>query len=68
MNQIWDNAVAMTTQAQSQIDLIPTKAGSFNDLQKRAGANAKFIFGVNFRRFLGLDSAGQSTMQVVKSE
>ncbi|RYP81601.1 hypothetical protein DL770_005852 [Monosporascus sp. CRB-9-2] len=69
IDAIWDNAVLMTTQAQSQIDAIPTRMrmGGFNDLQKRAGANAEFMFGVNFNRFTGLGSAGLATMRTAKT-
>ncbi|RYP75285.1 hypothetical protein DL769_003840 [Monosporascus sp. CRB-8-3] len=67
MDEIWDNAVLMTTQAQSQIDAIPTRLGRFNNLQRRAGANAEFMFGVDFNKITGLGSAGSATMGTAKT-
>ncbi|KAI5457549.1 hypothetical protein BGZ63DRAFT_394954, partial [Mariannaea sp. PMI_226] len=69
INQIWDNAVAMSTQAQRQIDLIPTKMGlgGFKKPQQIAVANAKFIWGVEYKKVMGLTADGQNTMAKVKS-
>jgi hypothetical protein len=69
MTAIWDNAVEMATQAQSQIDLIPSNMfKTQTEAEKIAGGNANFMFNVNFRDHRGLDKAGRATMNTVKSE
>ncbi|KPM46356.1 hypothetical protein AK830_g185 [Neonectria ditissima] len=68
MDQMWDNSVAMTTQAQSQIDAIPTRPSfKYTEAQKIAAANAEFMFGVKFTNHVGLNSAGQATMSTARA-
>jgi hypothetical protein len=65
IDEIWDNAALLATNAQAQIPIIPTKSSVFNDLGRRAGANANFMFGINFNALTGTDAAGQATMSEV---
>lgn len=76
VDEVWDNAVAMTIQAESQIDLIPkelTPRRRVSSAEKRAGANAEYMFGTKFEhgsifsRTLGLGPEGSATMATVKS-
>ncbi|KAI1375972.1 hypothetical protein F4677DRAFT_91869 [Hypoxylon crocopeplum] len=66
IDDIWDNALLMTTNAQSQRNAIPTNAaGMLSGNGRRAGANAKFMFGVKFDKLTGMDAAGTTTMNTV---
>ncbi|KAH6886289.1 hypothetical protein B0T10DRAFT_550072 [Thelonectria olida] len=68
IQDIWDNAIELATQAQSQIDLIPTTFSlKHSEAEKLSGANAHFMFNVNFRDHRGLDEAGQTTMSTVRT-
>ena len=68
IDAIWDNAVELATQAQSQIDLIPKKFSmtGFSPEENIAGANAEMIFGVDFRKHRGLSDRGKTTMEAAK--
>lgn len=81
VDEVWDNAVAMTIQAESQIDLIPKEPKfkvQVNSAEKRAGANAEYMFGTKFEHprgsplgtaiasRLGLGPEGSATMATVK--
>ncbi|KAH8765138.1 hypothetical protein BGZ57DRAFT_857273 [Hyaloscypha finlandica] len=62
IDQIWDNAQALVTNAQARIDAIPDGNSVFDEPARRAGGNAKFMFGINFNRFTGIDQAGKVVM------
>ncbi|KAI0154609.1 hypothetical protein GGR57DRAFT_512117 [Xylariaceae sp. FL1272] len=70
IDAIWDNAIALAQNAQRQIDAIPTKP-STSSKGRIAGANAKFMFGVEFSSKMGmttgLDSKGKMTMATVRA-
>jgi hypothetical protein len=68
MDEIWDNAIEMTKNAQSQIGIIPTSPlGMMTTNSRRIGANAKFMYGITFNPIFGTDSAGLAMMNAVKS-
>ncbi|KAE9365572.1 hypothetical protein N431DRAFT_518986 [Stipitochalara longipes BDJ] len=68
IDQIWDNANLMASNAQSQISLIPSNilTSTFRDGAKTAGANAKLMFGIKFGKS-GTDSDGKTTMATVNT-
>jgi hypothetical protein len=68
IDTIWDNADLMATNAQAEIKIIPTSAaGLLNTNARRAGANAKFMFGIPFNKLTGTNAAGTATMGQVSS-
>ncbi|KAH8664518.1 hypothetical protein BX600DRAFT_550542 [Xylariales sp. PMI_506] len=65
---VWNNGKAMAANAMSQIDAIPTSlAGMTRTNARQAGANAEFMFNVNFKAISGLDTPGQATMSNVRT-
>jgi hypothetical protein len=69
IDQIWDNANDMATNAQTQISLIPNSlVGVMQGGQnaKIAGANAQMMWGIKYGK-TGTNSAGQATMEDVNS-
>lgn len=72
IEDVWDNAVAMATKAQSQIDAVPTEGSilkPFTDTQKKAGANAEFMWGGSFRKLLGgLNDVGKLAIAEARGE
>jgi hypothetical protein len=68
IDAIWDNADLMATNAQAEIKIIPTSAAALvNTIARRAGANAKFMFGIPFNKFTGTNAVGTATMGQVSS-
>lgn len=68
MDAIWDNAILMATNAQSQINAVPTGRGvPLNDNGRRARANVDFMFGVNINPLTGINSAGTQALQNANS-
>jgi hypothetical protein len=68
IDDIWDNANVMAANAQTQISAIPTSPlGMTSSNAKNAGANAKFMFGINFNKVLGMNSAGRATTTTANS-
>ena len=68
IDAIWDNANLMATNAQAQINIIPTSPmGMLNTDARRVGANANFMFGIPFDKLTGTNAAGTATMAQVSS-
>ncbi|KAF4468219.1 hypothetical protein FALBO_4895 [Fusarium albosuccineum] len=69
IDAIWDNAVELATQSQSQIDLIPKKFSltGFSGEENRAGANGEMVFGAGFTKHRGLSDDGKAIMEKARS-
>jgi hypothetical protein len=69
IDDIWDNAMLMTTNAQSRINAIPTNfVGVRKTNAVEAGANAVFMFNIPWSKNTGTTRAGTATMAQVSGE
>lgn len=58
IDQIWDNAIDLATNAQNQLDAIPSTSLSRKpDAKKIALANGRFMFGVDLNPLSGLPTS-----------
>ncbi len=65
--QIWDNAADMVVQAQSQIAAVPN-GPSMSKPKRIAGANAKFMWGIDYHSATGTNSDGRTALGKANSK
>lgn len=68
IDDLWENAKVLADRAKAGMARVPTSAGFPDVDERRAGANAEFMWGGSFRYGLGYSSAGQSALATAQGE